>query len=299
MTRKFYLSLMCLAVLASMASMAQGAITPGNLVPNVINELEDDDFDMLVNAGGTIANPGANNVLDVGDYLATIVRITALRVPAGGPQIATATDVERTFTAVALQRIATKVALAGGVLDGVNDVQYTFAPPTAAEWTAVTAGLFTPSNNTTFAIVFDDPDNINQLTGNALTAFASVDGVKQWEFGFTGAAGEAWRAATDTDNILTSFSIASGSFSAALNVTGQFAGPQLAPFTRPPVGTVLAQLHLVNGSIISATAAFPPFPVKTDADFEILPVPEPASMVVWGGLLAGAGIWARSRRRVK
>jgi hypothetical protein len=299
MTRKFALSLMCLAALVFTGSIAQAAITPGNLVGGVINELEDDDFDLHINAGGTIAAPGADTSLDVGDYLAAIVRITAIRIPLGGAQVATATDVERTFTAVVLQKIATRVINAGGVQDGNNDVAFTFAPATAAEWTALGFGaLQTPSNDTTFAIVFDDPDNINQLAATAALAIATVNGTKLWELGFVAPPGpEFWVANTDTASTATAFGITNGNFSAALNVTGQFAGVQLAPFI-PPGGVALAQVHLRNGSFGSATVAGP-FPVSSDVDVLIVPIPEPASMVVWAGLMAGAGVWVRSRRRVK
>jgi hypothetical protein len=306
MISKFSVWLMSLMALLSIGSNVQAAISLGNIVGGVINELEDDDFDMLVNAGGTLSSPGTDfiipltgdNTIDVGDYLAAIVRITGVRVPVGGAQVATATDSEATITAVVFQRIATRLVLAGGAADGINDVIYGFATPTAAEWAAVGMPLaLIPSNDSTFIIAFEDADNIDQTTGSAATAFATVDGIKLWELGFTGAAGEFWTASSDTFDIGTSFGVVTGSFTAAINVTGQFAGPVLVPFVRPG-GAVIADVHLVNGSIGAASpGAFPPFPVSSDVDILIQPVvPEPASLLIWGGLLAGAGMWGRTRR---
>lgn len=266
----------------------EASITLGDLVANLQNELEDDDFEMLVNSGGSVSSPGADTTLDVGDYLAGIFRIGSLRVPTGGPQAALAGDTEATITALFLTQVATKTISGPNLPDGTLDVVLTFTAAPLADWATVfdvPANIATASG--TIAVLFEDPDNIDQTAG--LGSFATADGPMAWELGHLGLPGEFWRAQSDTDDVTNAFATGTtGPFSANLNVTKYGIGPQLAP---QAVSGGFADVLLRNGSFGSpATGADPPFPVSSDVDLLMRPVPEPASIVAWLGLLSFAAL---------
>jgi hypothetical protein len=284
------------------SAQAKAAITVGSLVPNVQNELEDDDFDMLVNAGGTVAAPGADTLFNPGDFIAGIVRIGQVRVPPGGPVIASAVQPDATITALVLQKFATvTIPVGGGLADGVNDVNFTFTPPTLAEWAAVfgpVAGAPIATSAGTFAVVFEDPNDISQTSG--LGSFATPGGTELWEVGFNGTAGELFNATADTADVTTEFATVTGSYSFNFNVTEQGAGPVLGPQLAGP-GPVFAQMLGRNGSIGNAApGANPPFPISTDLDVLITPlqreVPEPVSVLTWFGLLSICGLFKLGQR---
>jgi hypothetical protein len=267
------LGLIIFAVLVFPSPAAAGVVS--KLVMNRVNELEDDDFEMLVNAGRTITAPGTDTRVDVGDFIAGIIRISALRVPAGStPPVASFPQPSPTFTGIFVQKVLSVTKLLGGVMDGINDVVITMGAPTLADWAGL--GLpahLIPENAGTIGIMFDDPDDLNQSLARPL-AFASVNGTKLWEFGFKGLPGER--------------------FSGNLNVTGYYAGPKLLP--QPVVGG-FADVLVRNGSI-GAAAPGSSFPISSDTDILILPtvqpVPEPGSVLIWGGL---AATWVAVRRR--
>jgi hypothetical protein len=287
------LGLIIFAVLVFPSPAAAGVVS--KLVMNRVNELEDDDFEMLVNAGRTITAPGTDTRVDVGDFIAGIIRISALRVPAGStPPVASFPQPSPTFTGIFVQKVLSVTKLLGGVMDGINDVVITMGAPTLADWAGL--GLpahLIPENAGTIGIMFDDPDDLNQSLARPL-AFASVNGTKLWEFGFKGLPGERWTAQTDTDRVNTAFRIVTGNFSGNLNVTGYYAGPKLLP--QPVVGG-FADVLVRNGSI-GAAAPGSSFPISSDTDILILPtvqpVPEPGSVLIWGGL---AATWVAVRRR--
>jgi hypothetical protein len=283
------------------SAQAKAAITVGSLVPNQQNELEDDDFDQLVNAGGTVAAPGADTIFNPGDFIAGIIRIGQIRVPAGGAVVATAVQPEPTFTALVLQKIATVTPLAGGVADGINDVTVTFTPPTLAEWASVfapVAGAPIATSAGSFAVVFEDPNDIDQTLG--LPSYATPGGTELWELGFNGTAGELFSGSIDTADSATAFATVTGSYTFNMNVTEQGAGPVLAPQLAGP-GPVFAQMLGRNGSIGNAApGANPPFPISTDVDLLITPlqreVPEPVSVLTWLGLLGICGLFKLGHR---
>lgn len=285
-------SVLALATLLSASLTANASITIANLISGQQNNLEDDDFEMLVNAGGTVANPGTDTILGVGDFLAAILRITAVQSPVGGSNIAEAGATEATITALVLAKVASVTAFAGGVQDSLADVLYTFTAPTLAEWASVfapVAGAPIATTAGTIAVVFADPDNIDQSLG--INSFASVNGTELWEVGFTGSSpNEYWTAQTDTDDVTTAFGLISGLFNASLSVTEQGAGPLLAP--QLPSGG--GQMLLVGGSLSGIpNNDILPFGVISDVDIRITPiVPEPATLATWFGLVVAAGMGA-------
>jgi hypothetical protein len=292
--RRFSLCFMVLAGFVLYPAIADASAL-SKLKFGVVNELEDDDFETLINAGGTFAAPGADTVVHAGDFIAGIIRISAIRVPPGGLPIATFPQPSNTFTGIFVQKvIAPPLVLAGGAADGVNDVIFSLGAPTLAEWGAL--GLpahLVPVNAGTIGILFDDPDDIDQSLATIPAAVATVGGTKLWEIGFLGLGGELWTAATDTADITTAFSVITGSFSANVNVTGYFGGPLLVP--QPVVGGA-ADILIRNGSI-GAGAPGSAFPVSSDTDLLLIPVPEPGSMILWGGLAFFGASAARRRRK--
>ncbi|MEQ8848790.1 hypothetical protein [Botrimarina sp.] len=279
-----------LALIAGFPCVASASITAGDLVGGQLNALEDDDFEMLVNAGGTVLAPGANTVLDVGDYLAGVIRFTAVEAPFGsGTQTANATSTQPTITALFLTRITSVTG--DNDNDGQIDTNFTFGAPTVAEWAAVFAGTGAPIATTdgSIAVVFQDPTNIDP---SIPTWYLTADGTELWEWGMRGDANEFWQAAADSADISTAFDVVtdSGLFSAALNVTEQGAGPKLGPTFGPGSAEVL----LVGGSL--APSFNPILPVRSDVDILIRPIPEPATALTWIGLVSAAAAM-RGRRR--
>jgi hypothetical protein len=297
--KRFYLVLLALAGIAFFPTLSQASVL-GDLVDGVQNELEDDDFEMLINAGGTIAAPGANTIVNVGDFLIGIIRISAIRVPPGGPAVASYPQPSNTFTGVFAQKVATAVgAGVGGAPDGVLDATFTFTAPSLLEWGSF--GLpahLVPVTAGTNLILFDDPDDLDQTLALA-GAFGSVGGTKLWEFGLSATATVKSIASTDTDDVATAFAAVTGSTTANLDLLASF-GPGANVILAPQAvlgGT--AQLLLRNGSV-GAPAPGSAFPVSSDTDLLITPrfvIPEPASLLVWSGLAAGFGLMRRRRRK--
>lgn len=293
-----------LTLTLSVATTARAAITTGNLFANVVNELEDDDFDLLVNAGGTIKAPGAGTVVDVGDFVFGVFRITALRVPPGGAAVASATDTEASFTGYLALKVASKSgAGVGAAPDGFNDANFMMVAPTLAEWAVLFAGdptlaSYIPVNPGTMLVVHEDPDNISQGLATADAVLKTVSGPKLWEIGIdpTNLTPNSWTVQSDTDDVATAFLAITGSFSANLDLLGQFAGPPLNPIALPLGGT--ADVLLRNGSFGSAAPGAPAFGISSDVDALINPAPEPATLAVWAGL-GGIGLAVGLRRRRK
>jgi hypothetical protein len=289
---KFFAYLLAFIGVAVLPTLSYAAVLD-DLVPGTQNQLEDDDFETLFN------QVGSPTVVDVGDILFGIVRIGALTVPPGAaPPVSSYPQPSNTFTGVFAQKVLSKTVSFGGAADGFNDVFYTFTAPTLVEW----AGLGFPAGSIatvagTTLVLFDDPDDIDQSTGALGTSLASVGGTKLWEFGFPGGSPVAplfTVAATDTDDITTAFTVASGSFTSNWDVTKYWSGPILIP---QAVTGGTAQLLLRNGSIDDDGAVGSDFPIATDTDLLLTPAtPEPASLLIWAGLASGLGI-ARLRRR--
>jgi hypothetical protein len=276
----------------------------------IANELEDDDWET--------GFAGAGNILDPGDLLFGMAEVTAINGTAG-------TALGATFTAVFAIKVVTKVVvdLPGG---GPAEIaQFTFGPPTDADW-ATLAGLVggwpARNNSNTMMIVYEDigvdpPIGAPFFIDPSTFSVASVtgDGTPLWEFGHVGMVGEVWTATSVSPSgfadDLDAADLA-GSFDARLNVSFTYPAvgslillrvypdPAFPLFAKDPTGTNAnaAQLHITGGSFTKAGGTTP-FPVKSDADLWIVPTPEPSSLVLLAGmgLLSAAGYARRFGRR--
>jgi hypothetical protein len=285
---RFFAFVLGVASVVLLPTLSQAAVL-GDLVEGVQNELEDDNFEMLVNAGGTIAAPGADTIVNVGDFLLGIIRISAIRVPPGGPAAASYPQPSNTFTGVFAQKVATAAGAGiGGAPDGILDANFSFIAPSLAEWAALglPAHLIPITPGTNF-IMFDDPDDLDQ-TLPLLGAFGSVGGTKLWEFGLSATATIKSVASTDTDDVTTAFAAVTGATTANLDLLASF-GPGANVILAPqPVLGGTADMLLRNGSL-GNPAPGSSFPVSSDVDLLITPnfvVPEPASILVWRQALA-------------
>jgi hypothetical protein len=286
--RRLLFVFLAVAALAVLPSVSQAAIRQ-HLDNGVINQLEDDDFETLINAGGTIAAPGADTSIDVGDFLVGMFRITALYAPPGNPNFDPGDNPgDESFTGIFAAKVTSVTPLGGG------QASFSFTNASLAEWTAIGVPVL-PTVDGTALIMFDDPDNIDHTIDDLATALATVDGAMLWEFGFDGDGDLGW-VATGPDDVsgFPAFGTG-GTFNAALNVTAQGVGPVLIPFVNGffPGDS---QLFFTGSVSTPGSAVGDGFDVQSDSDAFILPVPEPASMIVWTGMI-GAGMFGAYRRR--
>jgi hypothetical protein len=107
-------------------------------------------------------------------------------------------------------------------------------------------------------------------------------------------------ATTNTDDALEVDTGAASGFQAGLNVTFQGAGPELSFFEilqdlgfDTPDGEFQLQLQ---GTFESVSTLNPILPVQTDADIYLQPIPEPLSVLVWGGLISVFSLLFSRRR---
>jgi hypothetical protein len=321
---------LCLALVgavwlgASSAPAEAGSITLADLKFGVVNRAEDDDFEFLINAGGTVGSPGydvshstvpggthtvtGDTTAGVGDFIVGMIRFTALYAPPGN-LVASAGPNERTFVGIFALKVTSTTE---GNLFGVpHPIRLTNA--SVAEWTALGLPLI-PANEGTAIMVFDDLDNINATVSdgpdagdeNFAEALATVGGTKLYELGFTGDPDEFWRATGPTGPFAAGYStVASlGSFNAAVGVVARFNGaPELADIGPPFVtdenistGDGKAKIA-INGDVLGSGSQHGSFPVITDTDVFFMPVPEPASIVLFA--LGGLGVIGFGRRRLK
>lgn len=314
MKRFLYLGLLGLLMLSLFGLQVQaGALSA--LSTTQVNELEDDDWEIKVAGAGT-------QVL-AGDLLLAILQVGNVNylngpfdgslngsvTSANGPTFTPSTDA---FTGVSLIKVAT-VAVSGG------QAGYTFTAPTPAEWATYT-GLAAVDVGT-MLVLFDDPpsapDPHVDPTGSVASGVGTAaNGTRLWELGFTGAAGapvspEFWSAISGVafgsgDDPTDITKITDLTFFAALNVLDTNGAPEIvkhnalgdpdlagtnsAKFTGP----VALQLQ---GNIDTGTVGA--FQIKTDTNLYLGPiVPEPTSLLVFGGL-AGVGALFGARRRRK
>jgi hypothetical protein len=268
------------------------------LVLNQANELEDDNWETSLGARR------GDTVLDVGDVLFGMVEITAI-------QGTSSVSLGATFTAVFAIKVTSKSALAGNTV-----AIFGFGPPSDTDWSAIAAdvaGWPARSSSSTMVITYEDvgvdpPAGAPHFIDPSSLSVTSVtgDGIPLWEFGFTGSPGETWVAVTvspsgNADNLAAAD--LSGSFSARLNVTHEHpavAGLELLRVVPDPAFPAFvvdktganplgAQLHITGGSLTKSGGTHS-FPVKSDADFWIVPTPEPGSFVLLAGLTALAGV---------
>lgn len=308
--------LFLIAVVAAFACVTSYAAAgiQSQLVGNVVNELEDTDYEAAVTGGDII--------IAKDDYLVAILSVedsmswftgafdnllnSSVTTHAGfDPSAATPA-----FTGVSLIKVTSVIS--STLPDGTfSFAQYVFQGATSADWLTYT-GLSGIGDNTA-AVLYDDPANnphIDPATATIASSIATaVNGTRLWELGFAGDTGEFWRATTtsqkadgtaDATNILK---ITGLDFRASLNVLDYNAGiplvkhnalgdPDISVFASEFLGA--SQLQLQGNYQPGGTGIWN---LKTDTNLYILPVPEPASMLVWAGLAGLFGFMVVRRRQ--
>ncbi len=314
--RRFATAATVVVLMAVLAASASAAVQ-GTLAMYRVNYLDDQDFEVLL---------GNNLLVEQGDLLLAIIDIqdnylfpsepdTDLNGTPGSsfPHEAYGADTH-SFTGISLIKVDSVTGA------GTVGASYTFTAPTPTEWTNET-GL-TGVDEGVMVIAYDDPvpaagqGHIMSSPTLAAAITSATEGTRLWELGLDGTEGLFWSAVTTDvfDNTnwpnleanpdATDISqIDTLNYSAALNVIDYNAGVELQPHNTladPNLNAVFrnafvpADLHLTG---TAPQADFPgAFQVSTQTDFYIYPVPEPATLVTWLGLL-GLGVIASWRRR--
>lgn len=294
--RRVLIPLLCLLAIGTFAVTAHASALSA-LYPYTINQLEDQDWEFLLDL------QGADNIVDQGDLLQGVFFIDHVVNTNGGDDVSFGPGDEH-FVGVFLIQCVAKFAPTDVGNPSPGSYFFAFAPTSAANWAAY-AGLAI-SDPGTMAMVFGD-DDFNADLG--FSSFAD-SGNRFWEFGFTNPAGgpmanEFWIARTPTDDItqLPSGGInANNDFFGALGVTANFTGVGLLPHgflttnigTPPYVGTNALQF---NGTFQPQTEGVGYFDAQTDGDYYIYPTPEPGSLALLGLGLAACGAAVYRRRR--
>lgn len=305
--RSLWVSLLAVSLFVCLTGVARASVVD-DLVMDVQNFLEDDDWEIAVDAGNSITDAPSTS-LDVDDFLVGMIRMTALEAPEG-TKIADYPTTGATFTGVFAVKVTGKSDVGGGLFN------FSFTAATDAEWG--TLGLKAvgfdpdPDLGNTAVIAYDDPDNIDETladTGSDTSideSIATVDGTKLWEFGFDTDPDLYWVATGLPDDLsLLEPQTSVGAVNLALELTkAHVSAPillskvEVSSFydPNPATGDNLAHLVGIDG-IRGAAASANDWQVKSDTDLYIYPVPEPGSLLVWGGLLAFVGFSYRRRRR--
>ena len=260
------------------------------------NTASDDSFETLINRVG--ASP---TVIDVGDQFVGIFNINTLTSPS--PIKNYGTDWSSEFTGVFQLQVLSKVL---STTPGRYD--FTFGPVVGADPLGITGW----TANDMIALYSDaTPDLSNNLgPGDVATA---TDGIAAWKLGFTGVggaavAGEGWitnavddislYASAPTSAVLGNFTFSVDRTNAFMPTMGFVKIPSLVDWTlgNPPGGVV----EFNGNGQLSKPASGVAWPVHDDLNLAFQPVPEAASMLVWGGLgLAFAAAPIIRRRRAK
>lgn len=314
--------ILCGCVVMLLASQANAGVQ-STLKQGQVNELEDEDYELVA-----LDVLGDGKVND-GDLLLAILEVTktnifstkfdtisnGIPIKLAPPQAEYSVSTN-TFTGITLIKADGDPVISGGGMIA----NYTFMPPTAAEWLAAT-GLVVSGDNV-MAIAYDDPvtpgpgphidaNDPGGVGGPGVGSIGTtVNGLRLWEFGFVGDPGEFWVAqALDTlalDGIdPTDITQITGlDFLANLNVVARNAGLPLAKHNALGDPDMLGPLSALFGAPghFQLQGNLQPggstnFDIRTDTNMYILPVPEPASLLTWAGLLGLALFTGRRRRR--
>lgn len=302
------------------------------LVGDVVQFIDDQDYELLLRPDGSGSfitptvdpNNPENTTIQVGDLFTGVIKFQLTELaPSGDPSIILADD---TFTALFLIE-ATSVSSNGGPADGSINNSWdtlTFGAASTDTWKDVfgAGGYFDISSyidvddldgsgtdvsvgtTTLFfdGVAFADADaSITTSLPDSIASF--VDGANLlYEFGFTGAGGTAatnefW----ETVGLDAEFPALVGTNNPtnrlALNVVEYWNGPELIPHNY--LGSV-GDTNFTGETQLQGKGDFAAgptglWPLTTDTDIYIKPIPEPATVALFGlGLLC---ISAVSRKK--
>ena len=313
-----------LAVSIVFASSAQAAA----IFPFEVNHFEDNDWEVLIKGAG---NTGGASIVEVGDILAGMFEIPTLKdATNANPTIDNLlTTTGSAYSGVFVTEIIGKSVVGAGGLSGFSASATDFAlgPAGLAGWAAASAAtgwsFGTPTSGLTAAMFYDDFSTPTVSPGVADPIATANDGTLLWELGF--AAGldgsgfslspftEYWKASLLTDDItliLTFGASASAAqaFDASLNLTipESLPAPILMPHSflfdgNTGFSGLTSDLQLIGHfEPLTGPGTAGNFDAQTDTDMYIYPnspIPEPASVLVWAGLLGAAGLVGLRRRR--
>lgn len=303
--KRFLSAAFGLAIALLISTPSQGAIEL--LFPNVVNKLEDNDWDSIANVAGS------STTLDVDDILFGMYEIQrVVNNVTNDPNNPTTT----TFTGVFAQAVLTKTGPGGGQFTG--GFRFTFRPLTVAEYAGLVAALPAMparSDPNTILFVFDDPEDVagppagpfvDPSNGSINTSLGTAtNGTLLWEFGFDDG-DETFVADADTDVLASTAAL---DFRAWLNLTHTYPAGSGVAFSDhltipapilgggPAITAVLSELQIRGGLEDGGNPG--DFAIPTDTDVFVLPhiVPEPSSMTLLLGLSALGSIGFGLRRR--
>jgi hypothetical protein len=314
---KFWMALPVVAVLClglSAKNVQAGAVS--HFVGGIVNELEDDDFEIVI-------DNNQNGVFDVGDLTLGVITIQAFNAPPGVfPSTYNPGATDATITGLFLTEVKAVVTQSGdSPFDSVDHTIIYQGAVGVTGWSALTGlTLPDPVDADTMFIAWDD------VTSGALTTTgslqASIDSFvgtnKVYEFGFAdadddgkGDAGEFWLAHGDAGIDVIGVSLTSIKNIMNLDLLGTFdSAPDLlehaflagdaalqAVALDSGVSFASAQQLQSQGSISGLSGGVWSF--KTDTNSYVKPIPEPSSIVLMGIGIAGVGAMGYRRRSQK
>lgn len=316
--RRVLLILSFVALIGFAASAQAGsALSLLQLNAQVINWLDDEDYESFVNARGTAVDVSQSQgfyIPQQGDFLLSMWNVQTVFYP---PGVGARNPTTNTFTAIAAVEVAS-------VIPSGSDATLLFTPLSSGDWDLLIGNGLLPAASKpanpgqSFGILFDDGtmDNppsrwINpDIDGDRSTPghnpsdwaadYATALGTKLWEFGFTGAGGTAQNGEFWTAEIDNTGPIIGVDFLASLNTTWTYAavgGIKLLPhnFLMVPGGNFFD--FQLNGEIDNPNLVGDGF-YRTDTNIYIRPIPEPGSLALLGlGLAAIGGVVYRRRRK--
>jgi hypothetical protein len=278
-------------VAGSMAISQAWAANINNLIVGGPNQASDEDREFLINRVGP-----DDGVVDVGDSLRGVINFNTMNSVGANLGGITGND---EFTGL-FQVIVTSI---GAPVGGLSPV--TLAPDPAFAATLTGLGL-TPVGGEVIAL-FTDP-SIDFCADDPCTIPASessaTDGTFWATVGFTGAAGEGIGGVAPADIDLAA-GITSGSsagfINAGLNListgAGFGAGITINSITPSPFGGFVDFAVTQNLKGISDLDTPYQISTNTDVSFNATVIPEPSTLLLFGGGLLGLGFLARRRHK--
>lgn len=307
------------AVVMAVGPFAQGGIITSNIVADGrIHGLQDTDADVGVTWNGSSYELAGT--LAVGDFLVAGINFDSM-------ERLLLADVNMTThgaNAFAMLKISS-LSAAGTNAQGIALADFVFSAPTTTEWGDIVDDVFGGAAGLKKAtagglvIIYEDADLDFDRIAPPATLAGSADTLHTGatvvgEIGFTGAVvggnvtdnatGEGWAAtapttAGDGDAIPLNTGILDTSFTLAVTRLSGWGGLNFIPLLSTFDGGGTADF--VGGGTLVGYGdgdgnAVGPWQIGSDADISFRPVPEPASILVWAGIIGLAFGFVRTRR---